>query len=223
MTTRVTLIPGDGIGPEVTDAARRVLDATGVVFEWDRQDMGAGAFSRTGSPLPPATLGAIRANRVALKGPIETPVTSGLRSSNLALRKELDLFANVRPCKRYPGVPSLYEAVDLVVVRENTEGMYTGIELEQGTQAAAALIAFVAATTGQSVRADSGISVKEITASGAERIVRFAFEWARAHGRSPVARSASISRSLGWGASSRASLIRPSVTPAIAEMTATTS
>jgi len=182
----VTLIPGDGIGPEVTEAARRVLDATGVGFEWDRQDMGAGAFSRTGNPLPPATLAAIRANRVALKGPIETPVTSGLRSSNLALRQQLDLFANVRPCRRYPGVPSLYEHVDMVVVRENTEGMYTGIELEQGTVAAAELIAFIGATTGLAVRADSGISVKEITASGAERVVRFAFEWAEAHARSKV-------------------------------------
>jgi isocitrate dehydrogenase (NAD+) len=113
-------------------------------------------------------------------------VTSGLRSSNLALRKELDLFANVRPCKRYPGVVSVYDDVDLVVVRENTEGMYTGIELEQGTPAVAELIAFVGATTGQSIRADTGISVKEISASGAERIARFAFDWAREHGRTKV-------------------------------------
>jgi isocitrate dehydrogenase (NAD+) len=186
MATRVTLIPGDGIGPEVTEAARRVLEATGVALEWDRQDMGAGAFSRTGDPLPAATLAAIRSSRVALKGPIETPITSGLRSSNMALRKELDLFANVRPCRRYQGVPSLYETVDIVVVRENTEGMYTGIELERGTPAAADLIAFVGATTGRAVRADSGISVKEISTSGSERIVRFAFEWARSHGRSKV-------------------------------------
>jgi isocitrate dehydrogenase (NAD+) len=189
MTTRVTLIPGDGVGPEVTEATRRVLEATGASFEWDRQDMGAGAFSRTGRALPMATLDAIRASRVALKGPIETPVTSGLRSSNLALRRDLDLFANVRPCKRYPGVPSVYEQVDLVVIRENTEGMYTGIELERGTSAVSALIAFVGSTTGQTVRSDSGISVKEISASGAERIVRFAFEWARAHGRKRVTAS----------------------------------
>jgi isocitrate dehydrogenase (NAD+) len=189
VTTRVTLIPGDGIGPEVTEAARRVLDATGVAFEWDRQHMGAGAFSRTGDPLPRATLEAIRSSRVALKGPIETPVTSGLRSTNLALRQQLDLFANVRPCRLYPGVPSIYDAVDMVVVRENTEGMYTGLELERGTCEVAELIAFIAGATGQRVRDDSGISVKEITATGSERVVRFAFEWTRAHGRAKVTAS----------------------------------
>ena len=186
---RVTLIPGDGIGPEVTEAARRAIEATGVAIEWDRQDMGAGAFSRTGNPLPPATLDAIRASRVALKGPIETPVTSGLRSSNLTLRQGLDLFANVRPCRLYPGVPSRYDRVDLVVVRENTEGMYTGIELELGTPGVAELISFVAASTGLAVKPDSGISVKEISASASERIARFAFTWAREHGRRAVTAS----------------------------------
>jgi isocitrate dehydrogenase (NAD+) len=189
MTHTITLIPGDGIGPEVTEAARRVLEATGVAIEWRRQDMGAGAFSRTGNPLPAATLEAIRDSRVALKGPIETPVTSGLRSSNLTLRQGLDLFANVRPCRLYPGVPSLYDTVDMVVVRENTEGMYTGIELERGTPGVADLIRFVSATTGQTVRADSGVSVKEISEGGSDRIVRFAFEWARAHGRHTVTAS----------------------------------
>jgi isocitrate dehydrogenase (NAD+) len=116
-------------------------------------------------------------------------VTSGLRSTNLALRKQLDLFANVRPCRLYPGVPSIYDAVDMVVVRENTEGMYTGLELERGTPEVAELIAFIAGATGQRVRDDSGISVKEITASGSERVVRFAFEWARAHGRTKVTAS----------------------------------
>jgi isocitrate dehydrogenase (NAD+) len=186
MATRVTLIPGDGVGPEVTEAAHRVLDATGVALEWDRRYMGAGAFSRTGRALPAETLAGIRESRVALKGPIETPVTSGLRSVNLALRKDLDLFANVRPCRLYPGVPSLYDQVDLIVVRENTEGMYTGLELEQGTPAVTELISFVEATTGQTIRSDSGISVKEISATGTDRIVRFAFEWALAHGRSRV-------------------------------------
>ncbi len=186
MATRVILIPGDGVGPEVTEAAHRVLDATGVALEWVRRHMGAGAFSRTGRALPAETLAGIRESRVALKGPIETPVTSGLRSVNLALRKDLDLFANVRPCRLYSGVPSLYEQVDLVVVREGTEGMYTGIELEQGTPAVTELISFVEATTGQTIRSDSGISVKQISASGTDRIVRFAFEWALAHGRSRV-------------------------------------
>jgi isocitrate dehydrogenase (NAD+) len=189
MTHRVTLIPGDGIGPEVVDATRRCVEATGVAVEWDRQDMGAGAFARTGDPLPAATLASIRSTRVALKGPIETPVTSGLRSSNLALRQGLDLYANVRPCRLYPGVPSVYEAVDLVVVRENTEGMYTGQELAMGTEAVADLIGFIAETTGRTVRPDSGISVKQISGFGAERIVRFAFGWAERSGRTAVTAS----------------------------------
>ena len=189
MTLRITLIPGDGIGPEVIEAARRCIEATGVPIEWDRQDMGAGAFSRIGDPLPPATLDSIRATRVALKGPIETPVTSGLRSANLTLRQGLDLYANVRPCRLYPGVPSVYERIDLVVVRENTEGMYTGQELAMGTEAVAELIAFIAETTGRTVRSDSGISVKQISEFGAERVVRFAFEWARTGGRTKVTAS----------------------------------
>jgi isocitrate dehydrogenase (NAD+) len=189
MGTRVTLIPGDGIGPEVTEAARRVVDATGVGIEWDVQPMGADAFAATGDPLPAATLDAIRSSRVALKGPIDTPITSGLRSTNMALRNALDLFANVRPCKRYEGVPSRYDQVDLVVVRENTEGMYTGIELEQGTPEVAELIRFVQATTGLVVRPDSGISVKEISEGRSERIVRVAFDWAVEHGRSKVTAS----------------------------------
>ena len=186
MAHRITLIPGDGIGPEVIDAARRVIEATGVEVEWDRQDMGAGAYSRSGDPLPPATLASLRATRVALKGPIETPITSGLRSTNMALRQGLDLYANVRPCRRYPGVPSRYEDVDVVVVRENTEGMYTGIEIEMGTPAAAELIGFIDERTGRRVRADSGISVKDISEFGSERIVRFAFDWARDHDRHQV-------------------------------------
>ncbi|HYJ61029.1 MAG TPA: isocitrate/isopropylmalate family dehydrogenase [Actinomycetota bacterium] len=186
MAHRITLIPGDGIGPEVIDAARRVVEATGVPVEWDRQDMGAGAFSRAGDPLPPATLASLRSTRVALKGPIETPITSGLRSTNMALRQGLDLYANVRPCRHYEGVPSVYGDVDVVIVRENTEGMYTGIEIEMGTPAAAELIGFIRDRTGREVRADSGISVKDISEFGSERIVRFAFDWARAHGRQRV-------------------------------------
>jgi isocitrate dehydrogenase (NAD+) len=186
MSHRVTLIPGDGIGPEVMEATCRVIEATRVAIEWDRQEMGSGAFSHTGLPLPPSTLEAIRANRVALKGPVETPLTSGLRSVNMTLRQVLDLFANVRPCRRYPGVPSVYGDVDLVVVRENTEGMYTGIEFEMGTVAAKELIAFIEETTGFRVREDSGLSIKAISEFGSERIVRFAFEWARDASRSRV-------------------------------------
>src|SRR5829696_8634683 len=186
---RVTLIPGDGIGPEVIEAARRVVEATGVSIEWERRDMGAGAFSRTGRALPLETLDSIRANRVSLKGPIETPVTSGLRSSNLELRKSLDLYANVRPCKLYPGVPSVYEAVDLVIVRENTEGMYTGLEFQMGTVAVKELIGFVEDSTGRHIREDSGVSIKSISERGSERVVRFAFEEARRRGRTRVTAS----------------------------------
>jgi isocitrate dehydrogenase (NAD+) len=168
------------------EATCRVIEATRVAIEWDRQEMGSGAYSHTGLPLPPSTLEAIRANRVALKGPVETPLTSGLRSVNMTLRQVLDLFANVRPCRRYPGVPSVYGDVDLVVVRENTEGMYTGIEFEMGTVAAKELIAFIEETTGFRVREDSGLSIKAISEFGSERIVRFAFEWARDASRSRV-------------------------------------
>jgi isocitrate dehydrogenase (NAD+) len=189
MAPRVTLVPGDGVGPEVIAAARRTIDATGVVVEWDEREMGAGAFARRGDALPEATLEAIRSSRVALKGPVETPVESGLRSVNLHLRQTLGLYANLRPCRLYAGVPSLYADVDVVVVRENTEGMYTGIELEMGTREVEELIRFVGATTGTVVRADSGISVKEITEHGSERIARFAFAWAREHGRHRVTAS----------------------------------
>jgi isocitrate dehydrogenase (NAD+) len=186
MAIRVTIVPGDGIGPEVIGAARRAIDATGVRIEWDPREIGAGAFVRTGDPLPSATLDSVRANRVALKGPVETPPASGMRSVNLALRRTLDLYANIRPCRLHTGVPSLYDAVDVVVVRENTEGMYTGIELEMGTHAVEELIGFIASTTGLVVPSDSGISVKEITEHGSERIARFAFGYARANGRAKV-------------------------------------
>jgi isocitrate dehydrogenase (NAD+) len=189
LTHRITLIPGDGIGPEVVEAARRVIEATGTSVEWDRQPMGAGAFSRTGRTLPAQTVESIRATRVALKGPVETPVTSGLRSTNLELRKTLDLYANVRPCRLYPGVPSVYDQVDLIVVRENTEGMYTGLEFEMGTVAVKELMRFVEDTTGRRIREDSGVSIKTISRFGSERVVRFAFEEARRRGRTKVTAS----------------------------------
>ncbi len=186
MTHRITLIPGDGIGPEVIEAARRVVEATGVAIDWDHQEMGAGAFSRRGDPLPDATLASIERNGVALKGPVETPVTSGLRSVNLAMRRDLDLFACVRPCRLYPGVPSVYDAVDLIVVRENTEDMYTGIEFEVGTPQTHELIRFVEERSSRTIREDTGISVKTISEGGSERIVEFAFALATERGRKLV-------------------------------------
>jgi isocitrate dehydrogenase (NAD+) len=186
MTHRVTLIPGDGIGPEVVKAARHVVEATGVEVRWDVEEIGLRAFERSGEALPSRALSSIRDNGVALKGPVETPARAGIRSANIAMRKELDLFANVRPCRRYPGVPSLYDDVDLVVVRENTEDVYTGVEFEVGTVEVKELIAFIEETTGISIRQDSGISVKAISGEGSERIVRFAFGETRRRGRAKV-------------------------------------
>jgi isocitrate dehydrogenase (NAD+) len=183
---RITLIPGDGIGPEVVEAARRTVEATRVEVRWDVVEIGRGAFERTGEALPPRSLSSIRDNGVALKGPIETPPEAGIRSANVAMRQELDLYANVRPCRHYPGVPSVYEDVDLVVVRENTEDVYTGVEFEVGTVEVKQLIAFIEETTGVRIREDSGISVKAISHEGSERIVRFAFEEARRQGRAKV-------------------------------------
>jgi len=186
LTHRVTLIPGDGIGPEVVEAARRVVDATGVEVRWDVEQIGLRAFERTGEVLPARAVSSIRENGVGLKGPIETPEGAGIRSANLVLRKELDLYANVRPCTWYPGVPSLYEDVDLLVVRENTEDVYTGVEFEVGTVEVKELIAFIEETTGIRIRQDSGISVKAISQEGSERIVRFAFDETRRRGRAKV-------------------------------------
>src|SRR5919205_1925742 len=136
----VTLIPGDGVGPEVSDAARRVIDATGVDIEWEVHDAGVGVVERFGTPMPEHVLDSIRRNRVAIKGPITTPVGTGIRSVNVALRRELDLFALVRPCKWYPGVRSRYDHIDLIVVRENTEDLYAGIEFSHGERETLELI-----------------------------------------------------------------------------------
>jgi len=186
MVYNVTLIPGDGIGPEVTEAARRVLEATGVAFQWDMAEAGADVIDKYGTPLPDSVLGSVRKNKVALKGPITTPVGSGFRSVNVALRKKLDLYACVRPCKTYPGVPSPYKDVDLVVVRENVEDLYAGIEFEQGTPEALKLTQLTAEAEKGTISEDSGISLKVISETGSRRIVRFAFEYACAYGRKKV-------------------------------------
>ncbi len=185
MTHNITLIPGDGIGPEVTEATKRVLEATGVSFNWDVVYAGADVQDEMGTPLPAAVIESIRKNRVAIKGPITTPVGSGFRSVNVAMRRELELYACLRPCKSYPGVPTPYKDVDIVIVRENMEDLYAGIEFEKGTPQAAELIRLLA-KTGATVRADSGISLKPISEMGSRRIVRFAFDYARAHQRKKV-------------------------------------
>jgi len=186
MAYQVTLIPGDGVGPEVTEVARRVLEATGVAFNWDVVYAGTDVLEKYGTPLPDNVLESIRRNKVALKGPVTTPVGSGFRSVNVALRKELDLYACVRPCKLYPGVPTTFKDVDIVVVRENTEDLYVGIEFEKGTKGTARLIELISETTGQAVREDSGFSLKMISETGSRRIVKFAFDYARAYRRKKV-------------------------------------
>ena len=186
MTHRVTLIPGDGTGPEIAEATRRVLDATGVAFDWDVQNAGEGVIEEFGTPLPAAVLDSIRANKVAIKGPITTPVGHGFRSVNVALRKELDLYACLRPCRSYPGVRSRYSGVDIVIVRENHEDLYAGIEFEQGTVEAKRQIDLIEELTGRRVRDDSGFSIKPISVHGSERIVHFAFGYARRYGRKKV-------------------------------------
>jgi isocitrate dehydrogenase (NAD+) len=186
MAHRVTLIPGDGIGPEVADAARIVLDAAHPGIEWVDAVAGAGALQTRGALLPHETLDSIRDCRVALKGPITTPVGAGFRSVNVALRQELDLFAAVRPARALPGVPIRHPNTDLVVLRENTEDLYQGIEFERGSVDAEALREELHRLAGFDVRADAGITLKPISVTGTRRIVRFAFEYARTNGRRKV-------------------------------------
>jgi isocitrate dehydrogenase (NAD+) len=164
MSYRVTLIPGDGTGPEIVEATRRVLEATGVEFDWDVKDAGADVMDEYGTPLPDEVLDSIRKNKVALKGPITTPVGTGFRSVNVAIRMALDLYANLRPARAIPGLPLCHEDVDLVVVRENTEGLYAGVEHDV-------------------IPGEAAESIRIITRHGTERIVRFAFDYARANGR----------------------------------------
>jgi len=184
---RVTLIPGDGTGPELTEATRRVLEATGVEFDWDVREAGADVMDRYGgNPLPDEVLDAIRETGVALKGPITTPVGGGFRSVNVALRKTLDLYGQVRPCKTYPGVRTRFDDVDLIVVRENTEDLYAGIEYEQGTADARELIEWIKSKGGKLAHDDAGISIKPISITGTRRIVQFAFDYARRNGRRKV-------------------------------------
>ena len=187
MAHRVTLIPGDGTGPELTEATRRVLEATGVAFDWDVRQAGADVMEQYGgNPLPEETLESIRQTGVALKGPITTPVGTGFRSVNVGLRKELDLYAQVRPCKTYEGVRTRFDDVDIVIVRENTEDLYAGIEYEQGTPEAEELLEWIESKGAKLRWRDAGISLKPLSISGTRRIVQFAFDHARRNGRRKV-------------------------------------
>ncbi len=186
MKHTITLILGDGTGPEVVDAARRALEATGVEFQWDVVNAGASALEKEGSLLPERLFESIKRNKVALKGPTTTPVGTGFRSVNVALRKTLDLYACLRPCRSYLGIPSRYENVDIIIVRENTEDLYAGFEFAEGTPEAEKLLSFVSQSIGEKARKDSGISLKLISETASRRIARFAFEYARTNGRRKV-------------------------------------
>ena len=182
----VTLIPGDGVGPEICDASVRVLEATGVEFDWDVQQAGENVMAQYGTPLPEHVLESIRRNRVALKGPITTPVGTGFRSVNVALRQELELYACVRPVKAYAGARNLRDDLDLVIVRENSEDIYAGIEFEKGTPECRSLLEEISTLARKRIRPDSGLSIKPISVSGSERIVQFAFDYAKQYGRKKV-------------------------------------
>jgi isocitrate dehydrogenase (NAD+) len=184
--TKVTLIMGDGIGPEIAEATRRCIDATGAAIEWDVQQAGVDIMETAGTPLPEATLASVRANGIALKAPITTPVGTGFRSVNVHLRQIFELYACVRPCKSYAGVRSRYDNIDLVVVRENTEDLYAGIEYEKGKAETAELIEWLNAHSNRKIGPNAGISIKPISVEGTTQIVKYAFEYARRMGRKKV-------------------------------------
>src|SRR6185437_6244925 len=182
MAHQVTLIPGDGTGPELADVVKKVVAATGVAVHWDQVEAGVDIMEKVGTPLPDNVVASIRKNHVALKGPITTPIGTGFRSVNVALRKELDLYACIRPCKLYPGIKTRFEKVDLVIVRENTEDLYAGVEFAAGSDEAKKIIEM----SKNKIGPESAISIKPISRAGSERIVRCAFDYAVKHGRKQV-------------------------------------
>lgn len=186
MQHAVTLIPGDGTGPEITEATRRVLEATGVQFDWHVHAAGLEVLEKCGTVLPDEVIASIKQTKVGLKGPITTPVGRGARSANAALRKKLDLYANLRPAKTYHGLRSRYEHIDLIIVRENTEDLYSGIEFQRGTPEQEEMLETIARTTGSRLDANSAISIKYISVLATRRIVKFAFDYARANARRKV-------------------------------------
>ncbi len=185
MVHRVTLIPGDGVGPEVTEAARRALDATGVELEWDRQDAGFETWEREGTPLPDRVIESIRERRVALKGPTMTPV-GGFRPINVPLRLEFDLYAGIRPCKAYPGVPTRFPETDIVIVRMTHEDLYAGVEYGRDDATTGELRELIRRTEGTSLPADSAITIKWLSSGACRRLMRRAFEYAVENGRRKV-------------------------------------
>ena len=186
LTHRITLIPGDGTGPEIVDATRRAIEATGVQIQWDVHDIGLPALQKLGDPFPKSALDSIRRNKVGLKGPLTTELGTGMRSVNVALRKEFDLYANLRPAKTYPGVHAPMGNIDLVVVRENIEDLYAGIEFDIGTPDLARVRTVIEKEAHAKIREDAAIAIKYISVMGSTRIVKFAFDYAVANGRRKV-------------------------------------
>ena len=186
MTHRITFIDGDGVGPELAAVTRKCIEAAGADVEWDVRQAGTEVYEATGDPLPESVIEAIRETRVAVKAPVTTPVGKGFRSVNVRLRQTLDLYSCLRPCRYYEGIRSPIAGVDLVVVRENMEDLYAGIEFERGTAEALELIATIERLGGKPILPDSGISIKPISVTNSRRIVRFAFDYARANGRKKV-------------------------------------
>ncbi|MCL4475669.1 MAG: isocitrate/isopropylmalate dehydrogenase family protein [Nitrospirae bacterium] len=186
MKYTITLIPGDGVGPEIAEATRRVIDATGVPIQWEIQDAGVDVYEKEGTPLPQRVIDSIRKNKIAIKGPVTTPVGTGFRSVNVTLRQTLDLYCCLRPCKSFKGARTRFDNIDLIIVRENTEDLYAGIEFQKSSHDTARLIDFIRETTGKKIPPDSGISIKPISVSATERIVKFAFEYARKNKRKKV-------------------------------------
>ncbi|MDO5335541.1 MAG: isocitrate/isopropylmalate dehydrogenase family protein [Coriobacteriia bacterium] len=182
----VTLIPGDGIGPETSAAMQKVVAAAGADIEWELAEAGAHMIESCGSPLPESTIDSVHRNKVAIKGPVTTPVGTGFRSVNVALRKALKLNVNLRPVISIPGTGSRYEDIDLVVVRENSEDLYAGVEFEEGSEGAKELIEFCKEQGAGVIREDSGISIKPISITASDAIVRYAFDYAKRLGRRKV-------------------------------------
>ena len=186
MSHRVTLLPGDGIGPEVTNAMRMCVDATGVKIDWEVHEVGEKSIAKCGKPLTDEVLESIRRNKTAIKGPITTPVGKGFRSVNVQLRQTLDLFACVRPCLYYEGIKTPIKNVNLMIFRENTEDLYAGIEFDLGTPECDRLRNLINEMSLKKIKQDSAISIKPISISGSKRIVKFAFEWAIKLGRKKI-------------------------------------
>lgn len=186
MKHKVTLIPGDGVGPEITEATKRCLEATGVGIQWEIVQAGSEIMSKEGTPIPKKVIDSIKKNKVALKGPITTPVGRGFRSVNVHLRQTLNLYACVRPCKSYSGVKSRYDRIDLVVIRENTEDLYAGIEFQKGTKELKEVLGKINALSEKSIRSDSAISIKPISTSASKNIIDFAFKYAIENKRKKV-------------------------------------